>query len=52
MSVHGLMGADACFGSHADGRAQKASASCFPILANIFGSTVMSVKPILQHLQA
>lgn len=37
MLVHELTGADAFFGSHADGRVQKASTGCFPILANILG---------------
>lgn len=37
MLVPEVMGADAFFGSHADGRVQKASAGCFPILANISG---------------
>lgn len=37
MLVHEVTGADAFFGSHADGRVQKASAGCFPVLANISG---------------
>lgn len=37
MLVHEVTGADAFFGSHADGRVQKASARCFPVLANISG---------------
>lgn len=35
--VHEVTGADAFFGSHADGHVQKALAGCFPILANILG---------------
>lgn len=37
MLVHEVTAADAFFGSHADGRVQKASAGCFPVLANISG---------------
>lgn len=37
MLVHAVTGADAFFGSHADGRIQKASTGCFPVLANILG---------------
>lgn len=31
MLVHEVTGADAFFGSHADGRVQKAPDSCFPV---------------------
>lgn len=37
MLVHEVTNADAFFGSHADGRVQKASAGCFPVLASISG---------------
>lgn len=37
MLVHEVTGADAFFGSHADGCVQKASARCFPVLTYISG---------------